>query len=499
MSEHDDLDAALAEFLELLRRGRAPEPEVFAEAHPALRGDLLALLPGIIAIEGLKYPSSPAAPPARLGEFELRRELGRGAMGAVYEAWQPSLGRTVALKRLAPAWAGDARSRERFTAEARTLARLHHTHIVEIYGAGTEGDELYFVMELIEGRSLDRVAPAELGAPGAARERCVAELGRQAAEALAYAHERGVLHRDIKPANLLLDAQGLLHVGDFGLAAAAEGGAAAAHSQPDAGTLRYLAPERLLGRPASASSDQYALGLSLHELLRGLPVFVAPSVAELIRRIGDEPVPSAPCSPDLAAILAKSTAREPADRYADLAAFAADLRRFLDGRPVVARPPSAWRTLRLWARRKPVPAALGLLSLSLGVACLVILAVGYRRVSEALRREDGERRRAEANAAVAQAALDRIFAHFDRLPDGFAFASPQSARLLDELLPSYAEIGASAATPPRRLAEVTLILARLQSRAGRPREALESFERSLALYAALPDACLLYTSPSPRD
>src|SRR5262249_36671050 len=232
-------------------------------------------------------PDQPVAteiqPEAPLGDFRIVREIGRGGMGIVYEAVQVSLGRRVALKVLPLAAALDARQLQRFKNEAQAAACLHHPHVVPVYGVGCERGVHYYAMQFIDGRTLadlirelrhgagleraggpasagDATLPAAgeatprgpaQGPRSAAFFRTAARLGAQAAAALDYAHQQGVIHRDVKPANLLLDSRGNLWVTDFGLA----------HCQQDArltmtgdlvGTLRYMSPEQALGRRAAA-------------------------------------------------------------------------------------------------------------------------------------------------------------------------------------------------------------------------------------------------------
>lgn len=194
-------------------------------------------------------------------------------MGTVFRALQESLHREVAVKILAPLWNADARHREAFENESRVIAGLRHTNIVEVYGAGQEGDYRYYVMGLVRGHG---VSAGRLGAifPDMTYERAVAYVGLQAARALAFAHEHGVVHRDIKPGNMLLDSAGVLHVSDFGLATILNSGEdAPLVTQSHDGTLRYMAPERLMKGINSFAGDQYSLGVTLYELLTRRPVF----------------------------------------------------------------------------------------------------------------------------------------------------------------------------------------------------------------------------------
>ena len=202
------LDRYLAE----LKAGTAPSRDELIQRHPHLAERLEACLAGLEFIHRteLAGPDSPQ----RLGDFRLLREVGRGGMGAVYEAEQISLGRRVAVKVLRFGAVSDPEAVDRFRREAETVARLHHTNIVPIFFVGSEGGVNYYAMQFIEGRSLadvlaQRTEPLDV--------QTVAEWGLQAAEALAHAHQRDVIHRDVKPSNLLLDEEGRIWLTDFGL------------------------------------------------------------------------------------------------------------------------------------------------------------------------------------------------------------------------------------------------------------------------------------------
>ena len=213
------------------------------------------------------------------GDYALQRKLGSGGMGVVWEAVQQSLNRKVAVKVLTPPQRKKEAWRERFTREARIVAQLHHPNIVKVYGAGTSGDICYYAMELVDGTRMDQFSFPD----ARATVRAVA----QAARALAYAHRCGVVHRDVKPANLMLDAAGEVRVTDFGLAAARTED----QNDEDArnGTLRYMAPERLMQGLGSPAADQYALGVTLWELLARKRLFADVSGTALFRRICTTP------------------------------------------------------------------------------------------------------------------------------------------------------------------------------------------------------------------
>jgi hypothetical protein len=382
-SERDPVDVATEEFVVLLRRGEAPSVETYASAHPDLADELRALLPAVSFLERSRQSASAsggrqAAPllpsvPERLGENRILRELGRGGMGIVYEAVQEPLGRHVAVKvlpRYAPA---DSSARKRFLREARAIALLDHPHIVPIHAVGEQDGLAYYVMALVRGRGLDRVLddPAALPPLGTSdRARRVADLGIQAAGALAYAHDQGVLHRDIKPANLLLDGSGTLYLTDFGLARIADDLSLTGTGELS-GTLRYLPPESLHDQ-SDQRSDIYCLGLTLYELAVGRPAFPELNRARLLKLIENQdrlaPRDSVPTlDRDLETIILKAIDREPAARYADARELADDLTRFRDGRPILARRASLTERVVRSARRNPLVAslltALALLSL----------------------------------------------------------------------------------------------------------------------------------------
>jgi eukaryotic-like serine/threonine-protein kinase len=222
-----------------------------------------------------RTPSRRPAPvlgaPDRLDDFRIVREIGRGGMGVVYEAYQESLNRHVALKLLR-----EPSDLARFRREAKAAGRLHHTNIVPVHGVGEDSGRHYYVMQYIAGRGLDDVLRerrrgAEKG-PGdtAVDYREAARIALQTAEAVAFAHEQGIVHRDIKPSNILLDERGTAWVADFGLAFDIADTETLTHTGDVLGTLRYMAPERFAGR-GDAGADIYGLGITLYELATGRP------------------------------------------------------------------------------------------------------------------------------------------------------------------------------------------------------------------------------------
>ena len=260
----------------------------------------------------------------------------------------------------------------------------------------------------------------------------VARIGVQVADALAYAHGQGLLHRDIKPANLLLDAHGVVWVADFGLAKSDEHDTLT-HSGDIVGTLRYLAPERLQGR-SGAGSDIYGLGATLYELLTLRPMFDELDRARLIRQILDtEPAAPHALAPDvprdLETIVLKAIAKSPADRYASAQELAADLRRFLDDKPILARRMRWPERMSRWCRRNPIEASLTLAVGTLLVAALAILAISNARI----RSETKEREAALERAVAGESLARRRFYAAEMNLAANAFDRAELARMIDLL------------------------------------------------------------------
>lgn len=449
MADGDDSEARLAalteEYLEQLRQGRASTVESFAAAHPQDAAELRELLPALVEVEGLGQSTAPrvanmTAFPETLGGYRIIERIGCGGMGAVFRAVQESLNREVAVKILSPAWNADAHHCAAFENESRVIARLRHTNIVEIYGAGHEGEYRYYVMSLVHGCG---VTPGRIrkAYPGVPYEQALARVGLQAAQALAFAHAQGVLHRDVKPGNLLLDDEGVLHVGDFGLATVLNSGETAPLvTQSHDGTLRYMAPERLSRGENSFAGDQYSLGLTLYELLTHAPAYQVTEPGALIHRICSEPLPPLRGEGELGAIINKAVSHEPRERYADMDAMAADLQRYLDGLPVLARPASCLRRYALWWRRRPAVAAWSHTAAAALALLLVSVSVGYVSVRRSLAGENEQRLRAEKSAQIADASLRRIFeSRVAQSNDGLQ-ATKADVRLLQDLMPYYEEI-----------------------------------------------------------
>jgi ABC-type branched-subunit amino acid transport system substrate-binding protein/streptogramin lyase len=309
------------------------------------------------------------APGSTFGRYRIESQIGRGGMGVVYKASDPSLERAVALKLVAPELVEDERFRARFLKEPRLAASLEHPNVVPIYEAGERDGQLYLAMRYVEGSDLRSVLARERTL---APERAVAILG-QVAGALDAAHARGLVHRDVKPANVLLDEGEHVYLTDFGVTK--QVGGDSTDTGQLVGTLDYLAPEQIRGEPVDARSDCYALGCVLYECLAGAPPFRRDSEAETLwAHIQDEP-PPLPGYPKLDPVLRRALAKDKEERQANCAELIDEARDALGlAAPAAAR--RARATGRLLGRRRAILAA-GLLLLGGSiVAGVVTLATG---------------------------------------------------------------------------------------------------------------------------
>ncbi len=430
VSFDERLGPILDELLQMSRLGKQPDLDEYRRQFPELADQIAGLYQTIFLIESDGLPADVNAESysiqqnqtlKRLGEYRIVREIGRGGMGVVYEAIQESLDRHVALKVLPPSQVLSDEQIRRFQREAKAAGQLRHPNIVGVIDVGEEDGIHFYVMQFINGTPLDQVLhqirtastqpsrfaikataerssevdadrvgemvvqsdPVDTGNKNSQHSlssqydskaryfRSVARIGFRTAQALDYAHRKGVLHRDIKPANMLLDENDEIWITDFGLAKFGDDDLT--RTGDLVGTLRFMPPERLRGW-SDPRSDVYSLGLTLYELATLNPAFRTKDRIELLEKINDEApiLPSKIVSEipeDLETIILTSIAKEPQERYASASMMAEDLEPFLDGRPIRAHRNTIPKRLWLWAKLKPVIASL------MGLSFLLLLAV----------------------------------------------------------------------------------------------------------------------------
>jgi WD40 repeat protein/predicted Ser/Thr protein kinase len=344
-----------------------------------------------------------------LADYELQAEIARGGMGVVYRARQKSLNRTVAVKVLLAGPGAAPGVAARLRREAEVAASLKHPNIVSIYEVGEHAGEPFFSMELVEGRNLSELLRAN---PLTVRQ--AAELLQSIALTVHFAHEHGVLHRDLKPSNVLVDALGVPHVTDFGLAKRMGGEADLTLTGQVLGSPNYMAPEQASSERETVgpASDVYSLGAILYHLLCGRPPFLADSMTQTLRLVVEgEPVSprllNASLSRDLETVCLKCLEKDPPRRYGSARELADELGRFLRHEPIRARPTGPVGRLDQWRKRKPALAG----SLGAGALLLLVVLVGLPvamvRINNARARAENARLRAESAERETQ---HRLFA-----------------------------------------------------------------------------------------
>jgi tetratricopeptide (TPR) repeat protein/predicted Ser/Thr protein kinase len=279
--------------------------------------------------------------------YEILGEISRGGMGIIYRAWDPQLGRDVALKVLQTDEGNSAEAHERFQREARLAAGLHHPHIVPIYDTGTWDGRDYIAMQLIDGTTLDK-AQMDL--------RSTLALVRDAARALHYAHQQGIVHRDVKPSNLLIDVHGRVYVTDFGVARQSQVSATMTSPGTVVGTPAYMSPEQALGMPTDARSDVYSIGATIYEMATGRPPYTGRDAVEVVIKVqsGDFDTPRKvrpELSRNVEAIILGAMERIRDERYGSAAELADDIDRYLQNERPLRRPRgTAYRVRREFVR-----------------------------------------------------------------------------------------------------------------------------------------------------
>ncbi len=435
MTRDDDhgkqLSQIIADYLQAVEAGQEPDREQLLTDHPEVAQELREFLSTHDQMHEAAGPPSPPQEDATIpprpssedhtlapdttsgnatlgtkiryfGDYELLDEIARGGMGVVYKARQTSLNRIVALKMILAGQLAGEEDVQRFQAEAEAAANLDHPGIVPIYEIGEHEGQHYFSMGFVEGESLaDKIKDGPLPPLEAV------EYVKKVAEAIAFAHERGVIHRDLKPANVLLDLNGEPKVTDFGLAKRVEGDSGLTATGQILGTPSYMPPEQASGQlnEVRETADVYALGAVLYCLISGHPPFQAAAPLDTLMQVLERE----PISPrllnnrvprDLETICLKALEKDARGRYQSAQSLAAELERFLNDEPILARPISgparAWR----WCKRKPILAAMqATLALLLGT-----LAIGGPLVAiqqAALNRAASEARSERALAQVA--------------------------------------------------------------------------------------------------
>jgi WD40 repeat protein len=365
-------------------------------------------------------PAGSDAPPPSLPGYEVLSVLGRGGMAVVYKARHLGLKRLVALKMILSGANASPEVRSRFQREAEAVAQLQHPNIVQVYEVGAHGGLPYLALEYVSGgtlaQSLDsRPLPA----------RPAAALAHTLAGAVHFAHGKGVLHRDLKPANILIADGGLqmadsqnqsaicnppsaIKITDFGLAKQLDRDASQTQSGAILGTPSYMAPEQAQGHSGAVgpAADVYGLGAILYQVLTGRPPFLAATNLETVQQVvSREPVPPRRLQPnlprDLETICLKCLEKEPARRYPSAGALADDLRRFLQGEPIQARPATAWERGWKWMKRRPTAATL--LAVSVLAVLGFLISGWWYNVNLRLAKRQADDQRLEADQRRQQA------------------------------------------------------------------------------------------------
>lgn len=428
--------------------------------------------------------------PRPFGNYELLDVIGRGGMGIVYRARQVAADRTVALKVVrrdyleSVAQDTKASALERFHQEVQATARLEHKSIVSVYEVGDVDGEPFFSMQFIEGQSL-----AEILRDGPIPNREAAQYMVDVARAVAEAHRQDILHRDIKPQNILIDrAADRALVADFGLAKVLSSNEELTQSGDIMGSPPYMSPEQARdSSKVTTQSDIYAIGATVYHVLTGRPPFQAATALQTMILVTDqEPVPPRQLNPaidrDLETICLKCLEKEPGRRYDSATALVEEFRRYLDGKPIVARPVGTiGRTVR-WCRRNPVTATLIASTVAFLILALVATAVGYIRTTAALRV-------AEARFQHARHTVDNFCTNVsENILLNQPNMQPLRRELLEQALQYYHEFLDERGEDPTiqdELAKTYFRIGQISEMIDAPDDAFEAYRQALAMQEEL--------------
>jgi WD40 repeat protein/tetratricopeptide (TPR) repeat protein len=446
-------------------------------------------------VDAARDRAAPSAAVPDVPGYELIEVLGRGGMGVVYKARDRSLKRTVAVKMVRGGGHGDSSELARFRTEAEAVARLQHPNIVQIHEVGEAGGLPYCALEFVDGGNLStRIG----GKPLPPRE--AARIVESIARGVQLAHSRNVVHRDLKPSNILLTADGVPKIADFGLARQLDMDSGATLAGAVLGTPSYMAPEQASGNAHDAGplADIYAIGAILYECLTGAPPFVGKNAIETMDRVRTQPAappsrqqPGIPL--DLETICLKCLRKEPEGRYASAAELADDLVRYLDGRPILGRPIGRLERSAKWVRRNPVLALAAVVVVTTLLVSTIISYQKYRQADTA--RKEEANRVIERDAALADATAARLKSQ--RMSAGLAFDRAlelcQAGKTADGLLWIAEALNVS---PPEDEHFAQVVRTNLAAwRAPLPvRQAVYRHDAAVACVAYAPDGQTFYTA-----